>query len=84
MNITARGADLSWPKLRTGNRPRTIVVGLAAASYNLRMLRNWQQRTGKLAPDHPLVAAPPPDHGFVMLTEEEYAQLAARYQTDAA
>ena len=61
-----------------------IVVGRAAASYNLRMLRNWQQRTGKLDPAHPLVAAPPPDHGFVMLTEEEYAQLAARYQTDAA
>ncbi len=37
-----------------------------------------------LDPNHPLVAAPPPDHGFVMLTEEEYAHLAERYQTDAA
>ncbi len=61
-----------------------VVVGLAAASYDLRMLRNWQQRTGKLDPAHPLVAAPPPDHGFVMLTEEQYAQLAAQYQADVA
>lgn len=61
-----------------------IVIGLSAASYNLRMMRNWQERTGKLDPSHPLVAVPPPDHGYVLLSQEEYALLAARYQTDAA
>ncbi len=61
-----------------------IVVGLAAASYNLRMMRNWQERTAKLDPNHPLVTPPPPDHGFVMLTEEEYQLLAEQHRPNAA
>jgi hypothetical protein len=28
-----------------------------AASYNLRMLNNWQSRSGRLPADHPLVIA---------------------------
>lgn len=48
-----------------------IVAGLSAASYNLRMVRNWHERTGKGDPAHPLFAAPEPDYGFVRLSQAE-------------
>ncbi len=61
-----------------------IVVGLSAASYNLRLLRNWQGRNGKLDPTLPLVATPPERFGCVLLSEEEYKVLAERFRGDVA
>ena len=42
------------------------------ASYNLRMLRNWHERTGLGDLNHPLLATPP-ESFLVELTPEETA-----------
>jgi hypothetical protein len=55
-----------------------LVIGMAAASYNLRMLQNWHARTGRHA-DHPLLAADSENHGFVYLSAEQAEALRARY-----
>jgi hypothetical protein len=62
-----------------------LAIGMAAASYNLRMLRNWHERTGGHA-DHPLLAPDDVNHGFVYLTAEQAAHIAAatNAQADAA
>jgi hypothetical protein len=44
-----RGTGLVWMNL---------IAAMTAASYNLRMLNNWQERSGRLPTDHPLVVAP--------------------------
>lgn len=41
-----RGTGLVWMNL---------IAAMTATSYNLRMLNNWQQRSGRLPDDHPLV-----------------------------
>jgi hypothetical protein len=49
-----------------------LVIAMAAASYNTRMIRNWHDRTG-LQADHPLLAPDDPDYGFMYLTPDEAA-----------
>ncbi|HEX3795258.1 MAG TPA: hypothetical protein VHV57_12230 [Acidimicrobiales bacterium] len=46
-------------------------AGIAVVSYNLRMTRNWHERTAGGNPFHPLLAEPTPDYGFMMLSEAE-------------
>ena len=50
----------------------SLVMTMNNASYNLRMLRNWHERTGLGDPDHPLLAAPPETY-LVELTPDETA-----------
>lgn len=52
-----------------------LAIGMAAASYNQRMLRNWHQRTGGHA-DQPLLAPDDDNHGFMYLTAEQASALA--------
>lgn len=68
----------------TGIALVNLVVGLSAACYNLRIIRNWHERTGMGDPTHPLLARPEPDYGFVRLSELERDALMAQYRTNAA
>lgn len=54
-----------------------LAVAMSAASYNMRMLRNWHERTGLGDPDHPLLQPDDVHHGFVYLTEGQSAALVA-------
>jgi hypothetical protein len=50
-----------------------MIYSLAAVvSYNMRMLRNWHERTGFGDPNDPLLS--PDDHvyGYSLVTEEGY------------
>jgi hypothetical protein len=55
-----------------------IVISMAAASHNERMLRNWHERTGLGDPSHPLLRPDQESHGFMFLTAEEAAAVHAR------
>ena len=44
---------------------------MTAAAYNLRMLRNWDERTGLGDDDHPLLEPDEEFYGWVALTKEE-------------
>lgn len=48
-----------------------ITTAMAAAAYNIRMLRNWNGRTGLGDPDHPLLQPADESFGYVRLTKEE-------------
>jgi hypothetical protein len=58
-----------------------IVIALANASYNQRMLENWSQRhPDHPHSDHPLLARDPDGAtpiGFIQVTADEYARLLA-------
>ena len=54
-----------------------LVVSMTAASYNLRMVQNWQQRTGKGDPAHPLLAVHDKSGRYRELTDEELASINA-------
>jgi len=41
------------------------------ASYNLRILRNWHERTGRGPENHPLLTADPDRNNIVYLTDDE-------------
>jgi hypothetical protein len=56
-----------------------IFTGLAVASYNIRRVRNWNERTDLGNPDHPLLAPEELDYGHVRLTRTEAEKLALRY-----
>jgi hypothetical protein len=58
-----------------------LAIGMSAASYNQRMLRNWHDRTGGHA-DHPLLAPSDENHGFVYLSAEQAAHIAAAFILD--
>lgn len=60
-----------------------LTIGMSAASYNQRMLRNWHTRTGGHT-DHPLLAPDDENHGFVYLTPEQAARIAHHSLSDAA
>lgn len=53
----------------------TIVLALAAAVTNTRLLRTWHEETGLGDPNHPLLKPDQPFHGFTQLTAEEAAQI---------
>lgn len=58
-----------------------VHINMAAvnSSYNLRILRNWHDRTGKGPADHPLLTSDPERSNIVYLTDEEArAHIAAR------
>jgi hypothetical protein len=56
-----------------------ILTAMAAASYNLRMLRGWHERTGLGDPDHPLLQAEDEPAMFLRLSPEEYDRYCAEY-----
>jgi hypothetical protein len=58
-----------------------LAIGMSAASYNQRMLRNWHDRTGGHS-DHPLLAPSDENHGFVYLSAEQAAHIAAAFILD--
>jgi hypothetical protein len=55
-----------------------LTVALAATSYNMRILRNWQERTGLGDPGHPLLSPDPEMFGFAFLTKEQAELIDAR------
>lgn len=60
----------------------TIFHVLAAASYNLRMIRNWHERTGRGDANHPLLQPKQENHGFARLTKEQAAAIAELQRRD--
>lgn len=60
---------------RAGGIGRTMLYSIGAvASYNLRMLRNWHDRTGLGDPTNLLLRPADNVYGYVAVTEDEYAQ----------
>lgn len=58
---------------RAGGIGRSMIYSLAAVvSYNMRMLRNWHQRTGLGDPDNPLLTVDHQIYGYKPITAEEY------------
>lgn len=58
---------------RAGGIGKGMIFSLAAVvSYNLRMLRNWHERTGLGDPNNPLLTPDDQVYGYRPLTEEEY------------
>jgi hypothetical protein len=55
-----RGMGLPW---------MNIIVSMTAASYNLRMIHNWHERTGKGDPSHPLLTEHAKPAGFTYFFE---------------
>lgn len=58
-----------------------VHINMAAvnSSYNLRMLRNWHDRTGRGPSDHPLLTTDPDRSNVVYLTDEEARARVAAY-----
>jgi hypothetical protein len=50
-------------------------MAMAAASYNLRMLRNWQERTGLGDSSHPLLQSENGPTRFTFLDDAALEQL---------
>jgi len=50
-----------------------VVDSMSAVAHNLRMLRNWHERTGQGDPDHPLLQ-PAEEEYTIRLTKEQYDQ----------
>jgi hypothetical protein len=63
----------------TGITLVNLMTAMAAASYNLRMLRAWHERTGLGDPDHPLLEPATEPGTFLQLTPEEYARYCAAW-----
>lgn len=53
----------------------SIVVALAAATTNLRLLRRWNEEMGEGDATHPLLQPDQPHHGFAELTKEQAEKL---------
>ncbi|GBE23195.1 MAG TPA: hypothetical protein ENH00_13545 [Actinobacteria bacterium] len=66
----------------TGLALVNIATSFAAVSYNLRILRNWHERTGLGDPTHPLLQAQPENHGFIYLTKEQAEQIADQHKPE--
>jgi len=49
----------------------SVVVAMAAATTNLRLLRRWHEETGFGDPSHPLLLPDQPHRGFAELTEDQ-------------
>lgn len=64
----------------TGLALTNIMYALAAATYNLRTLRNWHEQTGLGDPAHPLLAARPKTYGWKWCSEEEVADIDERFR----
>ncbi len=56
---------------RTGLPWANLVVSLTAASYNLRLVQNWHERSGDGDPNHPLLKNRGPVRPWMYLTEDE-------------
>ncbi|MHB8334203.1 MAG: hypothetical protein ACYDEH_04800 [Acidimicrobiales bacterium] len=56
---------------RTGLPWANLVVSLTAASYNLRLVQNWHERSGDGDPNHPLLRNRGPVRPWLYLTEDE-------------
>jgi hypothetical protein len=57
---------------RAGGIGRSMIYSIAAVvSYNMRMLRNWHERTGLGEPDNPLLAPDDQIYGYRPITAEE-------------
>ena len=56
---------------RTGLPWANLVVSLTAASYNLRLVQNWHERSGDGDPNHPLLKNRGPVRPWLYLTEDE-------------
>ena len=67
----------------TGLALVNIATAFAAVSYNLRILRNWQERTGLGDPTHPLLQPEPENYGFVCLTKEQAEHIADAHRPEA-
>jgi hypothetical protein len=52
-----------------------LVMALVNCSYNLRMVRNWHDRTGAGNPDHPLLAPIPTTHSVELTPEQMWEHL---------
>jgi hypothetical protein len=55
----------------TGLTLTHLVVAVVNASYNLRILRNWHERTALGPSDHPLLAPVSDPHTFTLITWDE-------------
>ncbi len=64
----------------TGIAAVQVATAMAAAAYNLRMLRNWHDRTGAGDDDHPLLEPAEETYGWVYLTQTEAEARAATHQ----
>jgi hypothetical protein len=69
-NTTATGFHRGSHQFR-GLPLVTIVLSMAAATTNLRLLRAWHEETGLGDPTHPLLQEDREFHGFKELTKEE-------------
>src|SRR5690606_25812850 len=49
-----------------------ILTAMSAVSYNLRMVRNFHEKTGHGDPNHPLLQADPESYGFLQLTRDQH------------
>lgn len=60
---------------RAGGIGRSMLYSIGAvASYNMRMLRNWHERTGQGDPDNPLLRPDDIVYGYAALSEAELAE----------
>lgn len=77
--------DLTRGHLRiSGIAPVQIATAMAAVAYNLRMLRNWHERTGLRDDDHhPLLKADEEAYDWAYLTPAQAAALAGVYGAQA-
>ena len=66
----------------TGLALVNIATGLAATAYNLRMIRNWHERTGLGREDNPLLEPEGEDFGFVCLTRQQAEVLGLSFAHD--
>jgi hypothetical protein len=61
-----------------------LIMGLVNASYNLRVLRNWHERTGRGDPNHPLLTPHDRPFAYIAITQAEARQIALKRSVDAA
>lgn len=59
----------------TGLPAVSIVLAVAAATTNLRLLRKWHEETGLGDVTHPLLQPDEEFHGFTQLTQREATKL---------
>jgi hypothetical protein len=59
-------------------------MGLVNASYNLRVLRNWHERTGRGDHNHPLLTPDDRPFAYIAITQAEARQIALKRSVDAA
>ena len=57
-----------------------VVVSLVAASYNLRLLQNWHDRSGDGDPNHPLLRSSTGVRPWMYMSEEQAATFASLFE----